>query len=139
MGRSLFLENNARLERKRKKGKTGWPRRWSAERFAPASRLTDNPASCFGFLARLHFVADRLLGGRDHFDGAALGLDLVGGRLREVVRLDDQLLGDVAGAEDAHAVRGALGEADLLEGFCVDGFAVLEGLVEVADVDDVVL
>src|SRR5262249_60486119 len=53
--------------------------------------------------------------------------------------LDRQLLIPVAVAQDAHAVGGAFGEADLLQRLGVHGVAVLEVGVEVADVDDVVV
>src|SRR5437763_143890 len=51
-----------------------------------------SPASPLG-RPRLHLVADGLLRPRDYLRGAALRLDLLLGRLREVVRLDGQLLG----------------------------------------------
>src|SRR5947207_12395339 len=51
------------------------------------------------------------------------------------MRLDDELLGDVAGSQDAHAVSRALGEADTLERRSIDGVAVIERLIDVADVD----
>src|SRR5262249_42005715 len=76
---------------------------------------------------------------RDDLRGAPLGLDLLLGGLREVMRLHRQLLRHLAGAENAHAVRRALGEAGLLERFGVNGVAVLECLVEIADIHDVIL
>src|SRR5205814_2150719 len=68
-----------------------------------------------------------------------LGLDLLVGGLREVMGLHGELLGELTGAEDAHAVAWSVGEASLLEGVGIDGIAVLERLVEVADVDHVIL
>ena len=43
-----------------------------------------------------------------------------GGRLGEVVRLDGQLLGQFAGAQDADAVGRSLGQPDLLQRFGID-------------------
>src|SRR4051794_24380992 len=51
----------------------------------------------------LHLVAHRLLGRRDDVGGAAPGLDLLQGGLGEVVGPDGELLGHVAGAQDADA------------------------------------
>src|ERR1019366_9570400 len=89
----------------------------------------------FLVLLRLHLVLDRLLGRRDHFGRASLGLDLFVGGLRKVMRLDDQFLGDVARAQNAHAVGGAVGEADALERLGRDGVAVVERLIDIADVN----
>src|SRR5437763_707660 len=50
----------------------------------------------------LHFILDRLLRRQNDLGGAALGLDLLVGGLRKVMRLDVQLLGDFTGAEDAN-------------------------------------
>src|SRR5260370_22569727 len=86
--------------------------------------------------ARFHLVALRLLRRRDDLRGAALGGDLLGSRLREVVRLDDQFLRHVAGAEDAHAVSWALRQAGFLQRLAVHRVAVLERLIDIADVDN---
>src|SRR5205085_430234 len=77
-------------------------------------------------------------GRRDQFAGAALGLDLLLGRLRKVVRFHGQFLAQVPVAEDAHAVRRAFGQAGRLERLGVHRRAGVEA-VEVADVDDVVI
>src|SRR5262249_44174982 len=86
----------------------------------------------------LHLVAHRLLRAGDDLRRATPGRNLLGRRLREVVRPDRQLFGQLAVAEDAHAVRGSLGETGLFEGLGVHRGAGLELRVEVADVGDVV-
>src|SRR5947209_4732394 len=79
-------------------------------------------------LARLHLVAHGLLRRGDHLDGAALRRDLLGRGLRDVVRPDRELPAQVALAQDADAVGGAVGQAGLLERLQVDDVAVLEGV-----------
>src|SRR5205809_648534 len=81
-----------------------------------AAANAKRPAGSLGFLClrRLHFVSDRSLGGGDDLGGAPLGLDLLQCRFGEVVRLDDELLGHVSGAQDADAIGRALGEPGFL-------------------------
>src|SRR6266404_96291 len=60
---------------------------------------------------RFHLISDRPLRRRDNVGGAALGGDLLGGGFRKVVGLHRQLFGHLAGAENAHAVGWAFGQA----------------------------
>src|SRR5262249_50522152 len=83
-----------------------------------------------------HLVPNRLLRRRNHFHRPAFGRDLLGGLLREVVRLDSQLLRQLALTEDADAVGRALRQACAIQRFAVHDIAVVERRVEVADVDD---
>src|SRR6516165_437259 len=62
-------------------------------------------------LARLHLVPYRLLGRRDQFRSAALGFDLFGGRLGEMVRLDGEALAEISLTENSYTIGGALGKA----------------------------
>src|SRR5262249_35217767 len=54
--------------------------------------------------------------------------------LGEVVGADGQLLGNLPRAQDADAVGRAVGQPGFLQGLGVDGGAVVEGAVQVADV-----
>ena len=62
----------------------------------------------------LHLVAHRLLRRRDDLGRAALGRDLLCGRLREVMRLDDQLLGQFAVAQNSYPIGRPLGQPNFL-------------------------
>src|SRR5262249_54940454 len=84
---------------------------------------------------RPHLVPDRLLRRRDQLDRAALGLDLLAGRLADPVDPHRHLLGQFAVAEDHDTVHGPLGQPPTLEGRGVNDGAVVEG-VQVGDVDD---
>src|SRR5438552_1314862 len=96
------------------------------------------PASAGLRRTRLHLVPDGLLRRRDDFRGPVPGLDLLLGRLREVMRLDGQLLRQVARTEDADAIGRAVGQALLPQRFLRDLIAVIEDAAEIADVDDMV-
>src|SRR5262249_6387934 len=93
----------------------------------------------FAGLARLHLVLDRLLRALDQLAGAALALDLLLRRGREVVGLDGQLPLERALAEDADTIARAVGQAALGQGLTVHRVAVLEVLVQVAHIDDEVI
>src|SRR5262249_26959616 len=88
---------------------------------------------------RLHLVAFRLLRSGDDLGSPVLRLDLFQSRLGEVVRLDHQPLGHLAGAEDAHPVRWAFRQASLAQHRRIDRGAVGEVLVEIADIDHVIV
>src|SRR4051794_21896229 len=85
----------------------------------------------------LHLVADRLLGRGDQLDRPALGLDLLLGRLGEVVGPDDQFLGDVALAENTDAVERLFRQPFRPQAVNIDLAAGVEQPVDVADVHDV--
>src|SRR5260370_39765973 len=86
-----------------------------------------------------HLVPHRLLRRRNHLGRPALGGDLLRGGLREVMRLDDQFLGQFAMAKDADAVRRPLRQPRSLQRLAVDDIALVKRRVEVADVDDEVV
>src|SRR5262249_603911 len=88
---------------------------------------------------RLHIVLRGLLRRREDFGRAALGGDLLGRGLREVVRAHSQPLGQFAVAQDADAVAWPLGQPRLAQRRAVHGGAVRERLVEIADVHDEIL
>src|SRR5215207_5791086 len=87
----------------------GQTRRQEERRFrSPCLLVSLSPCLSSGLrLPWLHLVLDRLLGRRDDLHRAALGRDLLGGRLGEVAGPDGELLGQLALAEDADAVGGA--------------------------------
>src|SRR4051794_9585884 len=87
----------------------------------------------------LHLVADRLLGRGDQLDRPALGLDLLLGRLGEVVGPHDQFLGDIALAEDTDVVHRLFRQPFRAKGLDVHLGRGVEQLVDVADVDHVEL
>src|ERR1700687_3088009 len=63
----------------------------------------------------LHLVSHRLLRGRDH-DRLATGFfDLLFGRRRKMVRVNDQFLGTFSAPEDAQVLLRALEQADGLQ------------------------
>src|SRR5262245_45962089 len=83
-----------------------WPRasaHWSLVIFVRV--LPSSVSRLILLRSRFHLIPDRLLGRRDQLTLPAFGLDLLAGRLGEVVGLDDQFLGDVALSENTDAVE----------------------------------
>src|SRR5436305_1375659 len=83
-------------------------------------------------LARLHLVADGLLGPGDPLGRAALRRDLLLRRLGEMVRPYGQVLGHLAAAEDAYAIGRSLGQSHFAQRLGVHRGAGVERLVQVA-------
>src|SRR5262245_44254548 len=110
---------------------------WSLVRFHESIRRRGSALVLRG--PRLHLVLDRLLGRGDQLGRPALGLDLLLGRLGEVVGLDDQLFGHVPGSENTDAVERLFRQPLGAEGLDVNLLAGgVEG-VDIADVDHVEL
>src|SRR3954462_892347 len=71
----------------------------------------------------------------DQLTGAARGLDLLAGRLREGVGVHGELLRDVALAEDLHRHGAGGGEVPLTQGVRRDLASAVEARLEVPQVD----
>jgi hypothetical protein len=69
-------------------------------------------------------------------DGATGFLDLLTGASAQVGDFDGQLFADFTGAEDLDGVTVAIDETDFTQGAFIHHSAVVEGFVEVTDIDD---